>query len=84
MLSRPVLERVLATAVAISHSTRPDSTVADGAGAWALPLPQPVVGAVTVPGSKSISNRALVMAALGTGVTVLRGLLHSDDTEVRA
>ncbi|KAI9792364.1 MAG: 3-dehydroquinate dehydratase (3-dehydroquinase) [Piccolia ochrophora] len=35
----------------------------------------------TPPGSKSISNRALVLAALGRGPCRLRNLLHSDDTE---
>ena len=34
------------------------------------------------PGSKSISNRALVLAALGEGTCRIRNLLHSDDTEV--
>jgi 3-phosphoshikimate 1-carboxyvinyltransferase len=33
-----------------------------------------------VPGSKSITNRALVLAALADGESVLRGVLHSDDT----
>jgi 3-phosphoshikimate 1-carboxyvinyltransferase len=39
---------------------------------------------VTVPGSKSITNRALVLAALGSwaGGTTLRGALRSEDTEV--
>lgn len=37
---------------------------------------------VTPPGSKSVSNRALVMAALGTGPCRIRNLLHSDDTQV--
>lgn len=36
----------------------------------------------TPPGSKSISNRALVLAALGKGECRIRNLLHSDDTEV--
>jgi pentafunctional AROM polypeptide len=36
-----------------------------------------------VPGSKSISNRALLLAALGEGECEIRGLLHSDDTQVR-
>ncbi|MCJ1422013.1 3-dehydroquinate dehydratase (3-dehydroquinase) [Xylographa parallela] len=36
----------------------------------------------TPPGSKSISNRALVLAALGHGQCRIRNLLHSDDTEV--
>lgn len=34
------------------------------------------------PGSKSISNRALILAALGKGECRIRNLLHSDDTEV--
>lgn len=33
-----------------------------------------------IPGSKSITNRALVLAALAEGTTTLRGVLHSDDT----
>ncbi|PHH65385.1 hypothetical protein CDD81_2489 [Ophiocordyceps australis] len=36
---------------------------------------------VTPPGSKSISNRALVLAALGTGRCRIKNLLHSDDVE---
>ena len=36
----------------------------------------------TPPGSKSISNRALTLAALGKGECRIRNLLHSDDTEV--
>ncbi|KAH0537706.1 hypothetical protein FGG08_005513 [Glutinoglossum americanum] len=36
---------------------------------------------ITPPGSKSISNRALVLAALGSGSCRIRNLLHSDDTE---
>ncbi|KAJ1677626.1 hypothetical protein EV182_005777, partial [Spiromyces aspiralis] len=34
------------------------------------------------PGSKSISNRALLLAALGKGVCRIKNLLHSDDTQV--
>lgn len=33
-----------------------------------------------IPGSKSITNRALVLAALAEGTSTLRGVLHSDDT----
>lgn len=36
---------------------------------------------VIPPGSKSISNRALVLAALGNGTCRIKNLLHSDDTE---
>lgn len=39
-------------------------------------------GSMTLPGSKSISNRALLLAALAQGRTDLRGLLDSDDTQV--
>jgi len=34
-----------------------------------------------IPGSKSITNRALPLAALSEGTTVLTGVLHSDDTQ---
>lgn len=44
------------------------------------PLTRPVEAVVTVPGSKSMTNRALVLAALARGVTTLRGALWSDDT----
>ena len=39
-------------------------------------------GDVKLPGSKSISNRALLLASLAGGVTRLDGLLDSDDTRV--
>ncbi|HUH41064.1 MAG TPA: 3-phosphoshikimate 1-carboxyvinyltransferase [Castellaniella sp.] len=39
-------------------------------------------GRVVLPGSKSISNRVLLLAALAEGVTQIRGLLDSDDTRV--
>jgi len=39
-------------------------------------------GEVRLPGSKSISNRALLLAALADGVTELEGLLEADDTRV--
>lgn len=38
-------------------------------------------GTVTVPGSKSISNRYLLLSALAHGTTVIENLLESDDTE---
>lgn len=36
---------------------------------------------LTTPGSKSISNRALLIAALGKGTVRVKNLLHSDDTQ---
>lgn len=38
-------------------------------------------GSVTIPGSKSITNRALLLAAFASGVSTLRGVLFSDDSE---
>ncbi|GHD68638.1 hypothetical protein GCM10007350_34350 [Jeongeupia chitinilytica] len=40
-----------------------------------------VRGTVQIPGSKSISNRILLLAALAEGETLIRGLLGSDDTQ---
>ena len=39
-------------------------------------------GSVTLPGSKSISNRVLLLAALSAGETTIHDLLDSDDTRV--
>jgi 3-phosphoshikimate 1-carboxyvinyltransferase len=39
-------------------------------------------GTMRLPGSKSISNRTLLLSALARGSTVLNGLLDSDDTRV--
>ena len=39
-------------------------------------------GSVTLPGSKSISNRVLLLAALSEGQTWVHDLLDSDDTQV--
>src|SRR5580700_4694239 len=39
-------------------------------------------GQVKLPGSKSISNRALLLAALSQGRTELTGVLEADDTRV--
>ena len=63
--------------------------MADGAPSYPdkleiVPLQRPPRAAVTVPGSKSITNRALVLAALTarTAPCALRGALRSEDTEV--
>ena len=44
------------------------------------PLQHPINATVTVPGSKSYTNRALPIAALANGTSVLTGALFSDDT----
>lgn len=45
-----------------------------------LPAVKAAEGVVRLPGSKSISNRILLLAALADGVTTIRNLLVSDDT----
>ncbi len=56
-------------------------------GTRAAPRPVPSLppgrrpdGTARVPGSKSLTNRALVLGALASGRTVLRGALWSDDS----
>lgn len=46
-----------------------------------VPFDAPPNAKVVVPGSKSITNRALIIAALAQGTSTLRGILFSDDTE---
>jgi 3-phosphoshikimate 1-carboxyvinyltransferase len=45
------------------------------------PLMAPLVGVARIPGSKSITNRALICAALASGTSTLDGVLFADDTE---
>ena len=53
----------------MSHPTVLSIPVAEG----------PVTGTVSVPGSKSLTNRALIIAALADGRSELSGVLDSDD-----
>ena len=46
-----------------------------------IPFDGPIDAVVTPPGSKSITNRALLAAALATGKSTLRGVLFAEDTE---
>src|SRR6476619_6493389 len=45
------------------------------------PLARPPDATITVPGSKSLTNRALICAALADGTSVLEGALWAGDTE---
>jgi EPSP synthase (3-phosphoshikimate 1-carboxyvinyltransferase) len=45
-----------------------------------IPPDRPLRGRVTPPGSKSITNRVLLLAALAHGTSRLTGALKSDDT----
>jgi len=47
-----------------------------------ISLDKPVRAEITVPGSKSITNRALILAALADGEAALEGALWSEDTQV--
>lgn len=47
-----------------------------------LPALDSAHGTVSLPGSKSISNRVLLLAALSQGRTTIHDLLDSDDTQV--
>ncbi|AEI10063.1 3-phosphoshikimate 1-carboxyvinyltransferase [Corynebacterium resistens DSM 45100] len=50
---------------------------------WSAPYAtQPVVADVHIPGSKSITNRALILAALANGPSTINGALLSRDTEL--
>ena len=52
---------------------------------WAAPHARgPVHAAVSLPGSKSLTNRALVLAALADGPSVVRRALRSRDTLLMA
>lgn len=46
------------------------------------PFSKPVNASVRLPGSKSITNRALIIAALADGRTLLDNCLFSEDTEI--
>ena len=47
-----------------------------------MPLGKTVRAEITVPGSKSITNRALILAALAGGEVTLEGALWSEDTQI--
>ena len=46
-----------------------------------IPVEGALTGQVTLPGSKSVTNRALLVAALAKGRSRLTGILRSDDTK---
>ena len=48
------------------------------------PIEGPLDATVTLPGSKSLTNRALLCSALADGVSAIDGALRADDTEAMA
>ena len=64
---------------ASGHRTGPPADL------WAVPTPgRPVDATVTLPGSKSLTNRALLLAAISDGPSVVGRALHSRDTRLMA
>ena len=66
----------------------PDATsipVTDASSAWSAPTaPGPIQHTVRLPGSKSMTARALVLAAVSVGPSTLRQPLRARDTELMA
>ena len=63
----------------------PGQPDASPAGRWRAPAATgPVQATVTVPGSKSMTNRALILAALADGPTTITGALRARDTRLMA
>jgi 3-phosphoshikimate 1-carboxyvinyltransferase len=61
----------------MASATFPDALELD-------PVSRPIDATARIPGSKSITNRALLIAALADGESVLTGALFSDDTRYMA
>lgn len=54
-------------------------------GPWPAPRAEgPFSSSLTLPGSKSLTNRELVLSALATGPSLLQAPLHSRDTQIMA
>lgn len=69
----------------LGHGEAGGSSASDRGRDWAAPAaPVGVAGVVAVPGSKSLTNRALVLAALADGPSVLRAPLVARDTVLMA
>ena len=46
-----------------------------------IPQSRAIDGSIRIPGSKSLSNRAILIASLAKGQSILEGVLDSDDTK---
>ncbi|KAJ4153298.1 hypothetical protein LMH87_009792 [Akanthomyces muscarius] len=83
------LKKKIVLLSAVGKTYEPKASVVDDQSIRTILSPAVVVSpmvptdlnvTVSPPGSKSISNRALVLAALGSGSCKIKNLLHSDDT----
>ncbi|TFB53896.1 3-phosphoshikimate 1-carboxyvinyltransferase [Cryobacterium tagatosivorans] len=60
-----------------------DSAPVDAEGAWPAPTaPGPLAATLSLPGSKSLTNRELVLSALADSPSLLRAPLHSRDSDL--
>ena len=67
----------------IRHSASADTLKVMDSGRWRAPAAQgPVRATLRLPGSKSITNRALILAALSDSPSVVRGVLKARDTSL--
>jgi len=84
LLTTPPAVRLFPTQVRGGAWVRDDGPVTP-VQPWTAPLAeQPVYAEVTVPGSKSMTNRALVLAGLADSPSCLPGALQSRDTQLMA
>lgn len=63
-----------------SSSISPWAGLADAPRLQVHPLTRPFSGSVAIPGSKSLTNRALLAAAAAKGTSTIRNILKSDDS----
>lgn len=60
-----------------------NDVLSDDSGHWKAPLATaPVTGRLQIPGSKSLTNRELVLAALADGPSTIKRPLHSRDSRL--
>ncbi|PJI95220.1 3-phosphoshikimate 1-carboxyvinyltransferase [Luteimicrobium subarcticum] len=84
-LPDPTSEHAETPARAGSAQSAGLTTRTDDVRAWDAPVAAgPLDASVVVPGSKSLTNRLLVLAALADGPSVLDGALRSRDTDLMA
>jgi len=51
---------------------------------WLVGKGRPLQGTLTIPGDKSVSHRAIMLAALANGVSQIDGFLEGEDTRATA
>src|SRR5579863_8717185 len=81
----PVAARValVRTRGPVRHPKSTDTLKSMNSGRWRAPAAHgPVRATLRLPGSKSITNRALILAALSDSPSVLRGVLQARDTSL--